>query len=231
MIVIIASAAAAVVIGVVLLVAMGRGSNKATQPAKPDTHEPKNRGSDHAVVAPVTIDAGTAVEPPVVLDAATVAPAPVDAPEQVAAATDCKVSVMSVPSGAEIVIGKAVVGTTPSSLTLPCGVAAKLTIRKKGLVAQTRDVTPKEKGKPIKIVLAKPTFSVKVSSTPPGASITVGTKAMGFTPTTVKLPAFEASTLKISKDGFTPDLQKVTPKANNQSIHSTLKKLPKRGGR
>jgi len=63
-------------------------------------------------------------------------------------------------------------------------------------------VTPKAEGGKLRVTLAKVTFSVKVSSTPPGASITVGSKPMGFTPTTVKLPAFEASTLKIVKDGF-----------------------------
>ena len=83
-------------------------------------------------------------------------------------------------------------------------------------------------GKPIKVSLAKVTFSVKVSSTPPGASITVGTKSMGFTPTILKLPAFELSTLKIAKDGFGPEIQKMTPKQNSQTVHATLKKLSKK---
>ena len=145
-------------------------------------------------------------------------------------ARDRKVAISSTPSGAEIVIDKAVAGTTPTSLTLPCAVETKLTLRKTRYVAQSRSVTPKAVGqKPVKIALARVTFSVKVSSTPPGASITVGTKPMGFTPTTVKLPAFELATLKISKDGFTSDTQKVTPKANNLSVHTTLKKIAKRG--
>jgi len=137
--------------------------------------------------------------------------------------------VSSVPGGAEVVIGKQVVGTTPAALTLPCGDEVKLVVRKTRFVSQSRSVTPKAEGSKLRVSLAKVTFSVKVSSTPPGASITVGSKPMGFTPTTVKLPAFEATTLKIVKDGFTADTQKITPKQNNQTVHATLKKLPKRG--
>ena len=178
-------------------------------------------------VAPPSDAANVAVTPPG--DAAKVAIAPpVDAAVAVETATDCKVVVSSVPGGAEVVIGKEVVGTTPASLTLPCGVEAKLVVRKARFTSQARLVTPKTDGKPIKVMLAKMTFSVKVSSTPPGASITVGTKSMGFTPGMVKLPAFELSSLKIAKDGFAPDVQKITPKQNNQSVHSTLKKQPKK---
>src|SRR6185503_11962842 len=90
----------------------------------------------------------------------------------------------------------------------------------------TRDVTPKPNAKPIKIALARATFTVKVSSSPPGATVTLGGKTLGMTPTTVKVPAFEASTLKIAKDGYTPEMTKVAPKNNNAAVNVTLKKAP-----
>jgi hypothetical protein len=141
------------------------------------------------------------------------------------ASTTCVVDVSSTPSGAEIVLDGNVVGTTPTALTLPCGVDAKLTFKKSRYLAQTRTVTPNPQGtRPVKVGLARATYSVKVSSSPVGATITLDGKVIGVTPTTVKLPAFETSTLKISKPGYAVDTRKVTPKANNLSVHATLKK-------
>ncbi len=224
LIVIVASAVGVAILGIILLLALGGGNDKkSTDTAGPATPPDKQ----NVVVTPKpAIDAGSEVA--VAVDAAEAVkatPDPVAPPES---PVDCKVTVSSVPSGAEILINKNVVGTTPTSLTLPCGAEAKLVLRKARYSASTREVTPKVGMKPVKVVLGKVTFSVKVSSTPPGASITVSGKPMGFTPTTVKLPAFESSTLKIAKDGFTSDSPKITPKQNNQTVHATLKRTSKR---
>jgi len=229
MIVIIASAVGVALLAIILLLALGGGSDKKPG-VTPNTADKADkaapRDKQNVVVPPSsTTDAGTETAVVDAANAGEVTPDPVVTPES---SVDCKVSVSSVPSGAEIVIDKNVVGTTPTSLTLPCGAEAKLVVRKARFASQTRTVTPKVGHKPIKVALAKVTFSVKVSSTPPGASITVSGKPMGFTPTTVKLPAFEASTLKIAKDGFTADMQKITPKQNNQTVHTTLKRVTKK---
>jgi hypothetical protein len=143
-----------------------------------------------------------------------------------AAATDCTVAIASVPAGAEIFGPDASsLGKTPAKLMLPCGVATKLVLKKARYAPLTRSITPKATGqKPIKVALARVTFLVKVSSSPAGAKITVGSKMVGVTPTTVKLPAFETSTLTLAKDGFAPEITKVTPKQNNLSVFATLKK-------
>ena len=65
---------------------------------------------------------------------------------------------------------------------------------------------------------------IKVSSSPAGASISVNGKSVAVTPTTMKLPAFETSTVTFSKDGYNVESQKVTPKQNNQTVHAQLKK-------
>ena len=67
-------------------------------------------------------------------------------------------------------------------------------------------------------------LSVKVTSSPPGATITIAGKSAGVTPAMIKLPAGEAAALTITKQGFTSDTPKITPKQNNQSIHVNLKK-------
>jgi hypothetical protein len=72
--------------------------------------------------------------------------------------------------------------------------------------------------------MSKPVFSLRVSSSPMGASITVNGKAMGATPTLIKLPGFEPATIVFAKDGFDPDTERVTPRQNNALVNAKLKK-------
>ena len=106
---------------------------------------------------------------------------------------------------------------------------AKLVIRKARYAPISRMVTPKaDTGKPVRVVLQRVTFAIKVSSTPAGATIRLGRKMLGVTPTTIKLPGFETTTIRIAKEGYTAETEKVTPKQNNQAIQITLKKAPRK---
>jgi hypothetical protein len=216
-VVIIVTAALAVAAGIVLLLLLTdkKDSTPTTNPAVTGSDEPVGSGRGSSA-ATILVDAAVAaVEVPV--DAAVAAP------------VECFIDVTSVPPGADVVLDPDnVIGTTPAKLPLPCGAEAKVTIRKARFAYQVRTITPTPDGAKIKVVFAKLMYSVKVSSQPPGATITLNAKSMGFTPTVVKLPAFEVSWLTIGKDGYVADTQKITPKQNNQSVYSTLKKVPKR---
>lgn len=232
MIVIVASAAAAVllaVIAIVLVTRKGDGPAKPTTAAPPPTTEvappapeapPKIEAAPPKVesVAPVTPETPEVKEDEIQIETPTAQEAIADAP------TDCSVTITSVPAGAEIHIGGEAKGAAPVTVTLPCGVGTKVTVKKARYQTSTREVTPKPNGKPIKIALARSTFTVKVSSSPPGASVKLNGKTLGMTPTTVKVPAFESSTLRIAKDGYAPETAKVTPKNNASSVSVTLKK-------
>ncbi len=254
LIVIGASAAGALLLVIVLAIALGGGKSKpdateerpttgeappprpdpapATQvvpptPTKQETPPPPTpevgSGSGSAVQAAVEPTAGSDAGEPVPQPSAQ----PDPPPPEVVAATECEVQVTTTPPGAEILLTKDNLGTTPTTLKLPCGVETRLTVKKARVATAQRSITPKATGqKPVRVALAKVTFTVKVSSSPPGATILLGTKSLGITPATVKVPAFEQSTLKIVKEGYAPDLQKITPKSNNLSILSMLKKQP-----
>lgn len=253
-------AAGVVILGIILVVALSGGNGKtadSTEPPPGDgsadkqvSQPPDPKAPPPPVKTPPDKSgdgsAGSAqqasVSPPVAVDAAAEEPAPVQTPPdgaqdgsatpEVATATDCTVDVATVPAGVEVSLDKTVLGTTPFQATLPCGVESRLTFKKTRFVTATRAVTPKSEGqKPLKVALAKVTFTVKVSSSPAGATILLGTKSLGVTPAAVKLPAFETSTLTIKKDGYQPDTQKITPKTNNLSISSALKKAPLKRGR
>jgi hypothetical protein len=236
MIVIAASAAAALLLVIIVLLATGGDDKKPAEkkvPEKASTTAPAPTPEVAPPTPPEPAPTKAAVVPeesppdeiemddkPAVVDA-------VKKPEEVAAApTDCAVTIQSVPPQAELSIGAEAKGPTPVTMTLPCGVAVKVSLKKQRYQTMTRDVTPKPNGKPLKITLARNTFTVKVSSSPQGATVTLGGKTLGMTPTTVKVPAFEASTLRIAKDGYAPETQKVSPKNNNSSVNVTLKKNP-----
>jgi hypothetical protein len=92
------------------------------------------------------------------------------------------------------------------------------------MVPVTHTITPTPEGASVQFVLARQTFLVKVSSTPPGAAVTLGTKSLGVTPTMVKVPAFESSTLSIAKDGYETETETVAPRGNGTAVHTVLKK-------
>src|SRR5205823_4062296 len=120
-------------------------------------------------------------------------------------AAGCSVEVTSVPPGAEVTIDETtVLGTAPGTFPLPCGTETKLVLRKQRYANATKAVTPTAEGEKVTIHLPRVAFQVKVTSAPAGATITVGGKVVGVTPTTIKLPAFETSTITLAKDGFSP---------------------------
>jgi hypothetical protein len=217
LIVIIASAAVAAVAGVVVVIVLGNQQSEETVPPADAA-----QGSDHRTVG--SNGSGSAIAAATVVDAAVEAPPPVVVDAAVAA--ECFVDITSVPAGAEIVQDKDVIGTSPAKLTLPCDAEVKLVVRKPRFASATRTVMPTVEGATLKVTLAaaRAMYSVKVSTQPAGASITVNGKPQGFTPSALKLPAFELSTITLMKDGFATEKQKVTPKQNSQTVHVVLKK-------
>jgi PEGA domain len=180
-----------------------------------------------AAAGPPTVAPGDEAPGTVRDPAAPARPAVASAQDR--AGAPCFVAVTSQPAGAEIVADKVtVLGTTPARLTLPCGAPIELVIRKARSIAATRTVTPTVAGARLKVALARAMFLVKVNSSPPGATITLNGKSLGVTPTTIKIPAFEASILTIAKDGYAPEAEPVAPRSNGISVHASLRKLERR---
>ena len=180
--------------------------------------------------SPSTAETGGAAPPPAEPSAGPApdpAPAPVVAPPR-----NCFADVRSQPSGAEIFVAKSrVPGTTPKRIALPCGAPVDLVIRKARLAPVTRTITPTPEPTLVEVSLTRQTFLVKVSSTPSGATITLGGKALGVTPTIVRVPAYEASILSISKDGYELDTERVAPRSNGLAVHTVLKRSDRKKAR
>lgn len=206
------SAAVVVAAGIALLVVLGIDL---------DDREPTVTPSQ-AIAAP---DAGAAAA--IVPDAASVAPPPPPEHKPEPVAAKCFAKITSMPSGAEVARDadrSVILGKTPARLELPCGEEVKLFVKKRGFVGEKRGVTPTADGAKLEVAFQKNLLVVKVSSTPAGATIKMGNKSLGITPGIIKLPAFEASTITISKDGYQVESRKVVPKANNSTVHASLTK-------
>ncbi len=205
------SAGFVVVIGILLLVLLGG-----------------KKSDDSAVTAPadapaISSERAIVMTPVDAVEVATVDAKIVDVP----VAKECFVEVTSVPPGAEVLRDTAVLGTTPAKVPLPCGDEVKLTIRKLRFASMIRPATATEEGSKLRVLLQKLMFSIKVSSQPAGASVSLNGKSVAVTPSTMKIPAFELATITFSKDGYAVESFKVTPKQNNQTVHAQLKKKPK----
>lgn len=150
-------------------------------------------------------------------------------PAEPAASARCTFDVGSTPSGAEIWLGGAALGTTPRRLSLPCNTEVRLAFRKARYATVERRYTPTATGRPLRVALARPTATVAVRSSPPGATILVGGRVQGVTPTTVRLPIGEAATLTLSKDGYADGTLTVTPKPGAAAVVTA--KLKRRAAR
>jgi hypothetical protein len=202
----------AIVIASVLIFGGGGKSKSAPPPQSVviETAKPPEAGSgsQQVAVAPSPAGSGSAETP---------------APP---AAKTCSIDINSVPPGADVVdSSNKTLGTTPATIELPCGTEAKLWLKKARYLPMTKTVTPTDEHTAVDAGhLQRAQFSVKVTSTPPGATITVGGRPMGVTPSTIKLPAYEASRVTLTKQGYATDTEALTPKVNNMAHHVTLKR-------
>jgi hypothetical protein len=218
--------------GVYLVMTTGGGHGDGAVTPAPGSAAAIKPPADHAGSAHAGSGAALAPTPTAQDIDAAVAPTPgsataVTPPAPGSAASDgtCQVKVFSVPTGADVSIGEKVVGKTPGTVDLPCNVEAKLIFRKAPFLAQYRAVKPTVDGdNTARVVLVRAQLQLKVSSSPVGAAITINGKAAGVTPSSVRVNAFEPSTIVLAKPGFEPYSEKLTPKTNGETVHGVLKR-------
>lgn len=233
LVIVLVTAVAAVLLGIGAMLVFRGGASDAPAPGVPPRAPAQPAASVERTAPPAPPAAGSsdtaapgapAPAAPGAGGSAAAAAAPPPPP-----ASECFANVVSQPAGADIVLDQSqVIGTTPQRVALPCGSPVELVIRKGRLVPVTRTVTPTPDGAPVHAVLVRQTVLVKVSSTPAGATVMLGGKTLGVTPTMVKVPAFESSLLSIAKDGYETETEKVAPRGNGTAVHSVLKKLDHR---
>lgn len=186
-------------------------------PAPPEPAEAKP-----VAAAPAPKPAAAAPEPvaakaPAVAEkAATPAPKPAVAEKPAAAAIekpapaapptgDCVARVVTEPKDAKVIWGDNVIGRSPlDGARVPCG-PATVTIERERWQPVTVDVNA-QAGTVAKVHerLRRPRTKLAVSSTPPGAQITVNRVAAGAAPQKLDVSRFEAVQIRATLKGYQP---------------------------
>ncbi|MEO6774219.1 MAG: PEGA domain-containing protein [Kofleriaceae bacterium] len=224
MVLVLVAAVLAVLATVLVIVSTGSSKRKPALHVDHGSAATAATGSGSAALVPAgsgsaQISEGSAqVEtPPPPADAAVVAP------------QLCSVEITTIPSGAELALDdKTVLGTSPATVQLPCGVETKIYAKKARYGTSVKAFTPSTTHSKLALRIAPPMFQIKIISVPSGATITIGNRVVGITPTTLKVQAFASTTITLTKDGFVRDTEKIAPRANNQSHHVTLKRATRR---
>ncbi len=126
---------------------------------------------------------------------------------------DGRLSVNSVPVGAEVSVAGIFRGRTPISLEVPSGIEHEVLVSRPGYVSWMRTVLA-EPGKRIALDagLAPILFDVSLQGVPDDAQILIDDELIGQTPRTLRLLAVEHR-VELRKAGFVPFLTSVSPAA------------------
>jgi hypothetical protein len=155
---------------------------------------------------------------------------------RLASGGECALAITSSPSGAEVTVAGEAVGATPKRRKqtldvggVPCDEKVVVTAAKDPYEDYRKEVVASP-GKPLKVAIAlkPPKVKLEVTSTPPGAAVTVNGKAAGKTPTTASVPAFSRAKVSVSLSGYKPYESTVTPKSTKTvKVAATLEKEKK----
>jgi hypothetical protein len=211
---------------------------KAPAPAEPAEPAPRPEASARTPAPPAGSAALTTATPPAepaepadgddaddrVAGAETARPA---AAVKSAGSGPCRAQFTSQPPGAEIVIGGRVIGSTPLDYAMACrpGVAV---IRRDRYEPMQRKFTPRADGAKVVARLERPLYTVKLTSNPSGAIVTLGGRRIGKTPVTTKVPGYEKVAASFAKAGYATSTERVYAKRNGTVVAATLKKGGKR---
>src|SRR6185436_7918815 len=119
-------------------------------------------------------------------------------------AADMRVTVRSVPAGAQVTTGGSFRGITPLTLELAPGATHSVTVARAGYAPWTREILA-ESGKETSLDarLVALLVPVRIQGTPADAEVFVNGNSRGHAPVTVELPA-SRHRVEVRKEGFKP---------------------------
>ena len=129
-----------------------------------------------------------------------------------------KISVATEPAGAEVRVGDAVLGATPTDFELMAG-SHRLELRRDGFKPWVSDVQVVA-NEPLKIGpvrLGLPDGRLAVRSAPAGASVTIGGTYRGRTPLDVDVRPEITQAVVVSRDGYEPASREIAVAAGSRS--------------
>ncbi|MCC6993055.1 MAG: PEGA domain-containing protein [Deltaproteobacteria bacterium] len=140
---------------------------------------------------------------------------------------DCIVSVKSDREATVIIRGKKL-GDTPQEVPAPCGAPLKVVISHPRYEKFEQTVTPTA-GEPtvVSAALERPVAKLRISSTPPGASVRIDGKSAGTTPTTATVKGFSQMKIELSLSGYKSYSTRTYIKGRSGSVNAKLESTKK----
>lgn len=135
----------------------------------------------------------------------------------------CELQVSSNAALAEIWIDGERRGKVPAKLEVPCR-PTSIALRHPRYLTAQREVVPSAGTTEVAMRLTRPMVNVKIESKPPGANVRVNGRAIGKTPLSTKVLAFERGTVVLSHDGGAIKTMQIYPQTDNTLVSATLPK-------
>ncbi|MBA3394768.1 MAG: PEGA domain-containing protein, partial [Deltaproteobacteria bacterium] len=220
---VVAGGAIAVAVVAVMLVVRARSSDDA-KPAAPPRRaavvEPP------AVVAPPPLPPEPVVEPE---------PDPTDGDEvaetsqpttdiPVVGEGPCRLDVTTTPAGTLVLVDGQSIGPSPISIAGPCQKRRVDLTHPRYKAAQKFVTLDAAKPTAIDVMMTRPTHALQVITNPPGATISIGGRRAGTSPTVVQLMGFSGIDVKIERRGFETVTKRVYSKKPQDKLAVTLKR-------
>ena len=191
-----------------------------------------------AKLPPVSADAGVASTPrdaagsaaAAAIDAAAAPAVPdpplPDSPDLIdPGPSDCAIQVKVNKDEATVYADNKRVGMAPFSGVVPCSTTS-ITIRRARYEKITSAVAlVSGETADLDLTLVRPTFKIQVSSSPSGATVTIGGRRVGTTPLTTSIRGFDKTTVKISKKGYKSYSKRIYPRSKSIGMRATLQRL------
>jgi hypothetical protein len=211
------------------------GAEKPAAAAKPAaTAKPPAPEKVAAAEAPAAPEKAEAVEAPAAqaklamaekpAPAERAAAAPAAAPEIIPGESGaCMARVITEPKDAKVIWGGTVIGRSPiESAKVPCG-AAKVTVERERWQPVSVDVTLQDGDTGVvRQRLHRPRGVLVISSSPPGAQITVNHVAAGAAPRQVDIQRYEKVPIKVTLKGYQPFSKTIYLKDSEAKIDAQL---------
>ncbi len=144
--------------------------------------------------------------------------------EPSAASDECSVEIKTRSKGARVYIGRKKIGDAPGLLAVPCG---RVSLRLEH--PRRRSLTLKAKTSPGDVTslaakMQRPTFKLRVRSSPVGATVRVNGRTLGKAPKTIEVDGFQKVTVTASKPGYQSRTKKIYAKSNRSVLVGLKKK-------
>jgi hypothetical protein len=212
-------AAVAVVIVIAIVISASRSSAAEEPAAAPPIAEPPP--------APKVAPKPAAAPPP------PIARAEVDEPGEVGGTPSvgsgpCKLVVTSTPAGSMVALDGERAGPTPIAIAGPCQ-RRRVEISHPRYQTATRAVElAEDKPATLDVTLPRPLHKLMIDTTPPGATVSIGGRRAGTSPTLVEVMGFTSIAITIAKPGYLDVTRNVYSKVPNDHLSVLLLRRAKK---